>query len=345
MERERLRDTLSFGAFPFSSRSLGGEADTDLSLLRLPRLGEPSTFLRLCERLCRSLDEAFECDRLRELSFFRGEALRDLRFLTGVLDRLRPRVFLPLPAERLRDLRPLLADRDLLRLSGFLVRLPDRERLRLAGFRVRLADRERLRLGGLRFLLGERLRLSGFRFLLADLDRLRLSGLRFLLADLDRLRLGTFGFLGDRDGVRDLRFTTGVLERDPLERRRLRLRGDLDGRCTERERLREALGECEGDRLRFTTGECERLRECLLRLLLLREAERDLRRRAERDLERLRLRLLDLPWDLRMGFSSSTLIRRPFRSVPSSFSMALRMSLYDANSTTPSLRFRLWASA
>lgn len=213
-----------------------------------------------------------------------------------------------------------------------------------------LADRERLRLTRL-LLVADRERLRLWRFLLlADRERLRLSCFR-LLADRDRLRLAAFCFLGVRDRLCDLRFATGLLEWESLEPRLLRReplrdrRGDLEcARRGVRDRLREA--EAERERLVRLAGVGDRVRERLrlrLRLLLWREAERERRRLGERLRERLRL-LLRLS-GLRMGFSSITLMRRPFSSVLSSLSMARLMSLYDANSTTPSLRFLRWASA
>ena len=80
----------------------------------------------------------------------------------------------------------------------------------------------------------------------------------------------------------------------------------------------------------------ERLRERLLPRsgLRLRLGERD------RELLLLRERLL-LRFLLRSSYSLSL---RPFRSVPSSFSMAFFISLCEANSTTPSFLLVLCAS-
>lgn len=95
-----------------------------------------------------------------------------------------------------------------------------------------------------------------------------------------------------------------------------------------------------------------RERERLLERDLLRDFEprRDRDRLLERDLlrdlepaprERERLRLLPR----RRVLSSSRRIRRPCRSAPSSFSIAVFMSLFDAKSTIPMFLSRLWASA
>lgn len=158
--------------------------------------------------------------------------------------------------------------------------------------------------------------------LATDWLRLRLACFRSLLAE----RLRRFG---ERERLRDLRRGAGDFERDSLERRRREPL--LERRLTERERLRDALR----DRRRF----------CGLRLLRRLEPERDRRvRLGERLLERLRLRLRLLE-KLRIGFSSTTLMRRPLISVLSSFSIARFMSEYEANSTTPSLRLCRCASA
>lgn len=75
----------------------------------------------------------------------------------------------------------------------------------------------------------------------------------------------------------------------------------------------------------------ERLRLLLLDLERERERRRDRERERERDDERER----DLRRDpRRTSLSSISLIRRPFRSVPSNLSMAVFKSEYDANSTT-----------
>lgn len=295
--RDRLRDELFLSSFlatfPFSS-PLPGEAERDFPRLplrlRLDFFGDSSfDFLRLRERLSRSLTGDLE--RLREYPLL----------LVGDLER-----------DALLDFRPPLplpGDFDRLRLNDFLSALPS-DRLRLRDFRSLLADRDRLWLDGLlRFLLGEplRLRLAAFSssllLLAAEWLRLRLGCLRSLLPE--RLRR-----LGDRERLRDLRRVAGDLERDSLERR-LR-EALLERRLTERERLREALR--------------ERRRFCGLRLLRRLEPERDRRlRRGERLLERLRLRLRLLE-KLLIGFSSTTLIRRPLISVLSSFSIARFMS-------------------
>lgn len=356
-------------AFPFSLPRFG-EAERDffrlLLRLRFDLAGDFDSsldFLRLCERLWRSFDGVLE--RLRD-TFLGGDLERDgLRvflLLLREVDRLRLADFFLLPSDRLRlrSFRSLLADRDRLRLAGFrfllterdrlrlsfFVLLAERERLRLAcfgllaerdrlrlPFLVLLAERERLRLVCSRLLLTDRdlLRLACFRALLSDRDRLRLASFRPLLTDLDRLRLSALRRLTDRERLRDLRCGAGDLE--PLDRRR---RDALrERRFAERDRLREREALRDGERRRF----------CGLRLFLRLEPERERRvRLGERDLERfrLRLRLLEKPL---MGFSSMTRIRRPFSSVLSSFSMARFMSLYDANSTTPSLRLCRWASA
>lgn len=346
-DRDRLRDRLReelflppLVAFPFSLPRFG-EAERDflrlLLRLRLDFAGDFDSsldFRRLCERLWRSFDGVVE--RLRD-TFFWGDLERDglrvFRLLLREFDRLRLADFFLLPSDRLRlrSFRPVLADRDRLRLAGFRFLLTERDRLRLS-FLVLLAERERLRL--LSFVLlaeRDRLRLVCSRLLLTDRDLLRLASFRPLLMDLDRLRLSALRRLTDRERLRDLRCGTGDLE--PLDRRRRDVL--LERRLTERDRLRE----------RETLRDGERRRFCGLRLFLRLEPERDRRvRLGERDLERfrLRLRLLEKPL---IGFSSTTLIRRPLSSVLSSFSMARFMSLYDANSTTPSLRLCRWASA
>lgn len=341
-------------AFPFSLPRFG-EAERDffrlLLRLRFDLAGDFDSsldFLRLCERLWRSFDGVLE--RLRD-TFLGGDLERDgLRvflLLLREVDRLRLADFFLLPSDRLRlrSFRSLLADRDRLRLAGFRFLLTERDRLRLSFF-VLLAERERLRLAcfgllaerdrlRLPFLVllaeRERLRLVCSRLLLTDRDLLRLACFRALLSDRDRLRLSALRRLTDRERLRDLRCGAGDLE--PLDRRRRDVLRER--RFAERDRLREREALRDGERRRF----------CGLRLFLRLEPERERRvRLGERDLERfrLRLRLLEKPL---MGFSSITRIRRPFSSVLSSFSMARFMSLYDANSTTPSLRLCRWASA
>jgi len=142
-------------------------------------------------------------------------------------------------------------------------------------------------------------------------------------------------------------FFSGVLERllDLESRSLLTLRE----RLLDLERLRER----DFDRDSFLLGERDFSRESrdldLERLLLLDFErllllERDSRlRERERDLERLELRLR-FPRPLRPR-SSTNRMRRPFRSVSSSLSMAAFISAAVANSTTPSLRRCLWASA
>lgn len=170
--------------------------------------------------------------------------------------------------------------------------------------------------------------------------------------DLSRLSCGECD--RDRDRERDC-------DRGERERERDLLSLDLERLC---ERRSDLDRERERDSSRFTDRDrdldlesrfSERERDfCgdldpFLDLERLREERRE--RERERRRERERDRLLDdreRPRPLRpfrVLRSSTKRMRRPFSSVSSSFSMAVRMSELVANSTTPSFLRCLWASA